>query len=97
MASSARQVQALVAERPARRRVAGDLVNCTRRRCTEATTTLGVPAPAHGQADRPLELVKRFKAVLKRDDVTEVRFNDLRHTFGTRMAASNCQMLWIWR
>jgi integrase len=34
------------------------------------------------------ELVKRFKKALKAASVREVRFHDLRHTFGTRMAAA---------
>ena len=45
----------------------------------------------HPQTGRPLErsrLLKRFKASLTRARVREVRFHDLRHTFGTRMAAA---------
>ena len=41
--------------------------------------------------DRSL-LLKRFKAALKRAGVREVRFHDLRHTFGTRMAAAGVPM-----
>jgi len=33
-------------------------------------------------------VLKRFKAALKRAAVRPVRFHDLRHTFGTRVAAS---------
>jgi len=33
-------------------------------------------------------LLKRFKGSLARARVREVRFHDLRHTFGTRMAAA---------
>lgn len=44
----------------------------------------------HPQTGTPLDrarLLKRFKAALKRAGVREVRFHDLRHTSGTRMAA----------
>ena len=46
---------------------------------------------AHPVTGRPLErsrLLKRFKQNLARARVREVRFHDLRHTFGTRMAAA---------
>ena len=35
---------------------------------------------------------KRFKAALLRAEIREVRFHDLRHTFGTRMAAEGVPM-----
>jgi integrase len=38
------------------------------------------------------EVSRRFKAALKRTGVREVRFHDLRHTFGTRMAAAGVPM-----
>lgn len=37
-------------------------------------------------------LVKRYKKALRKARVREVRFNDLRHTFGTRMAAAGVPM-----
>ena len=36
--------------------------------------------------------LKRFKQALTRACVREVRFHDLRHTFGTRMAAAGVPM-----
>jgi integrase len=38
------------------------------------------------------EVSRRFKGALKRARVREVRFHDLRHTFGTRMAAAGVPM-----
>jgi integrase len=49
----------------------------------------------HPHTGRPLDrsrLLKRFKAALRRAGVREVRFHDLRHTFGTRMAAAGVPM-----
>lgn len=36
----------------------------------------------------PNSMRRRFKSTLKAADVRDIRFHDLRHTFGTRMAAS---------
>lgn len=50
---------------------------------------------AHPHTGKPIDrskLLKRFKAALKRGGVREVRFHDLRHTFGTRMAAEGVPM-----
>jgi integrase len=50
---------------------------------------------AHPHSGRPIDrslLLKRFKAALKRAGVREIRFHDLRHTFGTRMAAAGVPM-----
>ncbi|MGI9185062.1 MAG: tyrosine-type recombinase/integrase [Solirubrobacteraceae bacterium] len=38
------------------------------------------------------KLLKRYKRALKRAHVREVRFHDLRHTFGTHMAAQGVPM-----
>ena len=50
---------------------------------------------AHPETGKPIDrskLLKRFKAALCRADVRAVRFHDLRHTFGTRMAAQGVPM-----
>ncbi len=50
---------------------------------------------AHPHTGKPMErsrLLKRYKATLKRAGVRPVRFHDLRHTFGTRMAATGVAM-----
>jgi integrase len=46
---------------------------------------------AHPETGKPLDrskVRKRFQAACRRADVRVVRFHDLRHTFGTRLAAS---------
>jgi integrase len=46
---------------------------------------------AHPHLGRPIDrskLLKRYKAAAARAGLREVRFHDLRHTFGTRMAAA---------
>ncbi len=46
---------------------------------------------AHPESGRPLDrskLVRRFKQAVKRAEVRQVTFHELRHTFGTRMAAA---------
>lgn len=48
--------------------------------------------PATGSPIDRSKLLKRFKAALGRAEVREVRFHDLRHTFGTRMAAQGVPM-----
>lgn len=50
---------------------------------------------AHPHTGGPIDrsrLLKRYKATLKRAGVREVRFHDLRHTFGTHMAAQGMEM-----
>jgi integrase len=49
----------------------------------------------HPHTGRPMDrsrMFKRFKAALRRAGVREVRFHDLRHTFGTRMAGAGVPM-----
>jgi integrase len=49
----------------------------------------------HPHTGRPLDrsrVLKRFKAALQRAGVRDVRSHDLRHTFGTRMAAAGVPM-----
>jgi integrase len=50
---------------------------------------------AHPHTGKPIDrsrLLKRFKAALAGADLRPVRFHDLRHTFGTRMAAHGVPM-----
>ena len=56
----------------------------------EADLVFGHPHTG-GPLDRS-QVSKRFKSALKRAGVREVRFHDLRHTFGTRCAANGVAM-----
>ena len=50
---------------------------------------------AHPHTGKPIDrskLLKRFKSALRLGEIREVRFHDLRHTFGTRMAAQGVPM-----
>jgi integrase len=48
--------------------------------------------PQTGGPYDPSKMRVRFKAALKRAGVRDVRFHDLRHTFGTRMAAAGAPL-----
>lgn len=48
--------------------------------------------PHSGNVQDHSYLVRRFKKALKASGVRQVRFHDLRHTFGTRMAAAGVPM-----
>jgi integrase len=48
--------------------------------------------PASGQVLDPSKLRKRFRACARRAGLRPVRFHDLRHTFGTQMAAAGAPL-----
>lgn len=51
-------------------------------------TTFVFAQPHTGEVLDHSALVRRYKRTLRAAGVREVRFNDLRHTFGTQMAAA---------
>ena len=69
-------------------RVAGELERHFQQSAFQADDDLVFPHPHTGQVLDHSALSRRYKKALRKAKVREVRFNDLRHTFGTRMAAS---------
>ena len=66
--------------------------SCPRSRGGQRRRRPRVRAPADRQADRPLEAAQALQGRAAPADVRAVRFHDLRHTFGTRMAAQGVPM-----
>jgi len=76
-------------------RLAGELQRHYDRAPLQADEDLVFAHPQSRKDETPLDgsrVLKRFKAALRRAGVREVRFHDLRHTFGTRMAAAGVPM-----
>jgi integrase len=69
-------------------RVAGELERHFQRSAFQDDDDLVFPHPHTGEVLDHSALVRRYKNALRAASVREVRFNDLRHTFGTRMAAA---------
>jgi integrase len=61
----------------------------------EAPADLVFPHPELGVVLDPAKVRKRFQAAARRAGLRPVRFHDLRHTFGTRMAAAGAPLRWI--
>jgi integrase len=73
-------------------RVAGELARHFQRSAFREDNDLVFPHPETGEVLDHSALGRRFKKALKAGGVREARFNDLRHTFGTRMAAAGVPM-----
>jgi integrase len=73
-------------------RLAGELDLLHQRSAYKADDSLVFGHPHSGKPIDRSKLLKRFKDALRRAGVREVRFHDLRHTFGTRMAAQGIPM-----
>ena len=77
---------------PLAARVAAELDTLSRRTHYGADADLVFGHPLLGKPLDRSKVLKRFKAALVAAAVREVRFHDLRHTFGTRMAAAGVPM-----
>jgi integrase len=73
-------------------RVAGELERLYQRSSWRAEDDLVFAHPVTGKPIDRSRLLKRFKAALRRGRIRDARFHDLRHTFGTRMAAAGVPM-----
>jgi integrase len=73
---------------PLAHRVAAELERHFQRSAFQADTDLVFAHPETGSPYDASRLRKRFKCAVSAAGIRDVRFHDLRHTFGTRMAAS---------
>jgi integrase len=72
--------------------VAADLERLFQASAYQADEDLVFGHPHTGRPMSRSQLLKRFKRALERAGVRPLRFHDLRHTFGTRMAAAGVPM-----
>jgi integrase len=77
---------------PLATRVAGELDRLSQVTTYRSNSDLVFAHPVTGKPIDRSRLLKRFKSALRHAGVREVRFHDLRHTFGTRMAAQGVPM-----
>jgi integrase len=74
------------------RRVAAELTLLSRHSEYVAADELVFGHPQTGRPYDASRLRKRFKAAVMRAEIRPIRFHDLRHTFGTRMAAAGAPL-----
>jgi integrase len=72
--------------------LAAELEHHSQRSAFQADDELVFAHPSSGSPFDRSKVRKRFKDALRASDVREVRFHDLRHTFGTRMAGAGVPM-----
>jgi integrase len=73
-------------------RVAAELERHFQRSAFQGDDDLVFAHPIAGGVYDPSRLRKRFRGALRRAELRNVRFHDLRHTFGTRMAAAGAPL-----
>ena len=73
-------------------RVAAELERHFQRSAFQADTDLVFAHPHTGNPYDASRLRKRYKRAVTAAGIRDVRFHDLRHTFGTRMAASGAPL-----
>ncbi len=73
-------------------RLAGALERHHQRSAFQGAGDLVFPHPTSGDVIDSSAMRRRFHAALTRAGVRRVRFHDLRHSFGTAMAAAGCPM-----
>jgi len=73
-------------------RVARELEQLRQRSVHDADDDLVFGHPCTGEVLDHSQLTRRFKSALRAAGLREFRFNDLRHTFGTRMAGEGAPM-----
>jgi integrase len=73
-------------------RIAKELEQLRQRSVHDADDDLVFGHPCTGEVLDHSQLARRFKSTLRAAGVREFRFNDLRHTFGTRMAGAGAAM-----
>lgn len=73
--------------------VAGELDRLSKTRCARSDDDLVFADPHTGKPLQRAALLRRYRRALRAAGLNEAhRFHDLRHTFGTRMAAAGVQM-----
>lgn len=77
---------------PMAMQVAGDLARLQKQSRFDGDEDLVFCNPSTGRPYDRSKLLKRFKAAIKKAQVTEIPFHGLRHTFGTRMAMAGVPM-----
>jgi integrase len=77
---------------PLATRVAGELDRLHQSTPYQADQDLVFPHPHTGKPIDRSRLLKRFKVAVREAEVRDIRFHDLRHTFGTRMAGQGVPM-----
>jgi integrase len=80
---------------PLAQRVRDELQLHHQRTNFQAPTDLVFCHPHLGVVLDPAKLRRRFQTAARQADLRPIRFHDLRHTFGTRMAAAGAPLRWI--